>query len=435
MSKNLRKFTSNEAYNQYKATDGWDYPSVCFVQTNTQYEVHYNKEFIMRWSTADSSKVPVFLGDISHDEFKAWVDKASRVCEIKKDGTDFAYLYSDKNNNYNVLDYTKREDGTANSHYNTEDKADYLQMAEIQNVNVGLFENQIEGWTEVRFDWDSGCPAGFHKWFPNSKSGTKLFGRYDIMPNDTTGGIDICYGQSQSGSFTWSASTILSRTKATNANLLEMTYWEHLVMTYIFCAYYKTFNTQSIFGGLQSGSEAIARAYENGSVDTILTHNGGKDVTISSTTNKAYKFLHLENPIYGKQWIWGAGWLGDSTAASGTELTTGKYWMTYDDIKANARATMYASDADVKGIYPCGSSVSQKYFKEIDLWGVPQDISGSSASGFYDGFWAFELYSSRVAYLGGNSSCGAIDGGFARYFYADASASNWYRRGRSTMNR
>lgn len=39
----------------------------------------------------------------------------------------------------------------------------------------------------------------------------------------------------------------------------------------------------------------------------------------------------------------------------------------------------------------------------------------------------------RVAWLGGNSGCGAVDGGFARNFNNDATNSNWNRRCRGSM--
>ena len=48
MAKNLRKFSSTAEYENYKATDGWDYPSVCFVETSFENQIYYNNEFIMR---------------------------------------------------------------------------------------------------------------------------------------------------------------------------------------------------------------------------------------------------------------------------------------------------------------------------------------------------------------------------------------------------
>ena len=454
MSKNLRKFTSNEAYNQYKATDGWDYPSVCFVQTNTQYEVHYNKEFIMRWYDSDVTKVPTFLGDISRDEFRNWVDHASKPCEIKKDGSDFAYLKMNANG-IDMADFTKRSDDTA-SHYDTVDKTDYLQMTEIQNVNVGLFENQIEGWKEVRFNWDSGCPAGFHKWFPNSKSGTKLIGRYDSIPagssvSDTSSGINCCKGVSMGvatdsvwAKGNWRADYLLAATKATPTNnsisLLEETYWEHVVLTYIYCAYFGTFNTQGAttdstygtltdyrgnsanYSGRYNGSTGNAGNIETGVTDTILKHCG------SLGNNSGYRFMHIEDAIHGKQWIWCAGWKGN------TQTTGGSYYMTYDDILANTSASDWdTSKAEVKGVYPYNANST--YISAIDLWQVPTSLTASSSTtGFYDGWWSFYTGSGRVAYVGGVSFSGALDGGFARAFFNVASDSGWVRRGRSTMN-
>lgn len=41
-------------------------------------------------------------------------------------------------------------------------------------------------------------------------------------------------------------------------------------------------------------------------------------------------------------------------------------------------------------------------------------------------------FNHRVAWLGGNSNNGAIDGGFARNFNNDAANANWNRRSRGT---
>ena len=76
-----------------------------------------------------------------------------------------------------------------------------------------------------------------------------------------------------------------------------------------------------------------------------------------------------------------------------------------------------------------------KFIGKIDLWGNPIEAGGSSSSGFYDAVWAYNIYDSRVAYVGGNSLYGLSDGGFVRDFNLDASYSDWGRRGRITMNR
>jgi hypothetical protein len=205
MAKNLRKFSSTAEYENYRATDGWDYPSVCFVETSFENQIYYNNEFIMRWNDNDVVPVPTFSGSISLSEFKAWVDNASRPCEIRKDGLNFNYLLA-SNFEKTASDYA----GTTligNSHYKTSDKADYLQMTEIENVNVGLFKDSKKGIKEVRFNFDKGCPKGFHKWFAhpywNEERGcyTKLIGRYNATPagtstTDTAAGINCAFGLS-----------------------------------------------------------------------------------------------------------------------------------------------------------------------------------------------------------------------------------------------
>ena len=106
--------------------------------------------------------------------------------------------------------------------------------------------------------------------------------------------------------------------------------------------------------------------------------------------------------------------------------------MTYDDITANKAATMSLTDADVTGTYP--TNMSGSYITKMDLWGVPTAINGSSSTGLYDGGWS-NTGTSRVAYLGGASHHGALDGSWARDFNGDAGASAWLLRGRLTLVR
>jgi hypothetical protein len=448
---NIKRFNSHSDYETWKATDGWDYPNVSFVDSSTEQALYYNNEFIMRWYDADNAKTPTFLGDISHDTFKAWVDSASRPCEISKSGTDFAYL--------NTSDLTKTTDGS-DSHYG-EDYPDFLQFAEIENINVGLFQNSKEGWKEVRFNFDLGCPKGFHKWFAhpyyNSTLGkyTKLMGRYNIIPVDTVSNVGT-YGVTCNAGFNmspdtgsgttydkgnWSANAMLTGIKATldssateaGYELLEITYWEHLVMSYIFAAYHKTFDTQSIVKGLQSDYSNYDGNIKNGVIDTAETLVlGSKDShwavsNAANTSNQYYKFLWLDMPLHGQQWIWGAGFVANSS------VSPGQYWMTFDDKVANLSATMAKTNGEVIGQYPV--SLNSSYIKNMDLFGIPTAGGGSSSTGFYDGCWTTNLYDSRVAYLGGASDHGAVAGSWARALTDDASYAAWYRRGRLTMIR
>lgn len=453
MSKNIKRFTSTEEYNQWKATDGWSYPSVCFVESNLESQVYYNNEFIMRWNDSDVAKTPTFLGDISWEDFKAWVDGASTPCEIKKDGTGFAYL--------NPADLTKVSGGTA-SHYGAS-YGDYLQLAEIENVNVGLFQDSRTGTKEVRFNFDLGCPEGFHKWFSHpywnatKKKWTKLFGRYNVIPvdlvsNANTKGIICNAGFAQhpstatSGSYSapekgsWNSNNILAGIKATLTDeakasgyeALSITYWEYLVMSYIFCAYFNTFDTQSIIKGLQNNQELHTTTHVTGTCDSATVLKGAnnshyKVYTATGSNNEGYRFLWLEDALHGQQWIWGAGWVGNSI------LNPAQYWMTFDDRTANLSATLDKNKADVFGNYAYNTNSS--YITKIDVYGNPTDVGGSSSTGFYDGMWSYNLYDSRVAYLGGLAYDGLIDGVFSRYFYHAAGTSNWNGRGRLTLNR
>ena len=116
-------------------------------------------------------------------------------------------------------------------------------MVAIKNINVGLFENKSEGWKEVRFNLDKGCPKGFHRWFPEEK---KLFGRYvNFYQSGDNPGVNICKSVGYTNSnVIKSGSNLINQN---NSNLLFMTYWEYLVLQYIMCAYYKSFNRKRIW--------------------------------------------------------------------------------------------------------------------------------------------------------------------------------------------
>ena len=118
----------------------------------------------------------------------------------------------------------------------------------------------------VWFNLDSDCPNGFNRWF---KAGKKLFARYDSTFNDDATTIDACYGTSQPAD-NWSFNLAHTRTKATNTNLMNITAWEIICLSWIQAAYYQSFDMQTaLAGGLQSGSETAARSYINGSTDTL----------------------------------------------------------------------------------------------------------------------------------------------------------------------
>lgn len=414
---NIRKFSSLAELNAYRGHDGWLYPSVAFVEDGDDKQIHYNNEFIMRWYDDAGAKVPEFSGDVTYAQFKAWVDGACFPCEVKK--ADKSVTYIDPANLATTPNRTS---------------ADYLQMVELKNINIGLFKNSSAGWKEVRFNFNHGCPRGFHKWFAHpywnkeKKAFTKLVGRYDIIHNADGETIDVCAGRPQStteSGANWSANLMLQKIKATgtamSANLLSWTYWEYLVLSYIFCAYHKTFNTQSIYQGLQSGGSVNGDQYVKGGTDSITAHTG------EVSSGGAYKFMHIENALHGSQWIWGAGWIGDAS----TNPT--KYWLTYDDIKANKNVNLAISDSDVIGKFPYNQN--NAFISNIDLFGIPTTTGASSTTGFYDAMWSYNLYSNRIAYLGGTSWIGASCGCWARALHDDASYSGWNRRGRLTMNR
>ena len=369
------------------------------------------RSFGIKWSLDDTVKTIEYVGNTALvDSFKSWVDTSAKPCEIKKDGTDFAYL-TNTTGVASSTNWLTRADGST-SHYQSEDKADYLQMVELQNINIGFTANNLERSMTVWFNLDAECPNGFHRWFKASK---KLFSRYDSTFNADATTIDSCYGTSQPTG-NWSFNLSHTRTKATNANLMNWTAWEIICLTWIQSAYYQSFDTQTaLAGGLQSGSESTARNYINGSTDTLTTPHG-------KISSGAFRFMYLENACWGKQWLMGFGWRGQN----------GTGYLTFDDEKANKAATMALEDADVTMTYL--TNASSTYCKNIDFYTMPIEAGGSSTSGFYDGNWS-DTGSSRVFYVGGASYSGSGCGSFARYLGIDASALGWGRRARCAMNR
>lgn len=384
--------------------------------TTSQLLAITNRSFGIEWSLDDTVKTLEYVGNTSMEAaFKNWCDTSGKPCEIKKDGTDFAYLTNTSGVASNT-NWLTRADGSA-SHYQSADKADYLQMVEQQNVNVGCFINYTTRKMAVYFNFDKVCPVGFHRWFKND---TKLLGRYDFTPNADGSTVDCAYGLSQGTAATWSANLMLTRLKATKSDLMEVTAWELIVDAWLQACYYKTFDIPSSARGrgVESGGEAAARNYVNGTQDSLTTPHGA----VNGTSGGGYRWMYRENPTDGKQWIWGAGWRGQN----------GKGYLTFDDEKANAAATMSLDNADVTMTYL--TNLGGTYMKNVDFFTMPIEAGGSSSSGFCDGNWS-NTSNDRVFYAGGHSTNGVFCGPFARYVYFDASDVFWTRRGRCALNR
>ena len=371
----------------------------------------FSESFGIRWSLDDTVKTIEYVGNTALvDRFKSWVDSSAKPCEIKKDGTDFAYLTNTAGVESST-NWATREDGSA-SHYQTEDKADYLQMVELSNINIGSSINQLDRTMTVWFNTDTNCPAGFYRWF---KAGKKLFARYDSTFNDDATTIDACYGTSQPTG-NWSFDLAHTRTKATNTNLMNITAWEIICLSWIQAAYYQSFDMQTALATGYEGVQTAVRGYINGSTDTLTTPHG-------KISSGAFRFMYLENAFWGKQWLAGFGWRGEA----------GKGYLTFDDEKANKAATMALEDADVTMSYLTDFDGGD-YCKNIDLFTMPVERSGSTTSGFCDIFLS-STSTSRVFYVGGASYIGSGCGAFARHLDNDASWSYWAFRARCAMNR
>ena len=384
--------------------------------TTSQLLAITDRSFGIEWSLDDTVKTLEYVGNTSMEAaFKNWCDTSGKPCEIKKDGTDFAYL-TNTSGVASSTNWLTRANGSA-SHYQSSDKANYLQMVEQQNVNVGSFINYTTRKMAVYFNFDKVCPVGFHRWFKND---TKLLGRYDFTPNADGSTVDCAYGLSQGTAVTWSADLMLTRLKATKTNLMEVTAWELIVDAWLQACYYKTFDIPSSARGrgVESGDETAARNYVNGTQDSLTTPHGAA----SGTTYGGYRWMYRENPTDGKQWIWGAGWRGQN----------GTGYLTFDDEKANAATTMSLDNADVTMTYL--TNCNSTYMKNVDFFTMPIEAGGGSSSGFCDGNWS-STSNDRVFYAGGTSFLGVICGPFARAVGSDASAASWGGRGRCALNR
>ena len=445
MLTNIKKFESKAAYEIYRATDGWDYPAVNLVDDGNCREVHYNNEFIMRWYDEDLVKVPSFFGDVSWEEFKDWVDNASRPCEVRTNTTitptEIYYL--------NPEDLGEREDGTTSNIAAT----DWYQMAEIKNINVGLFENSSEGWKEVRFNFDKGCPKGFHKWFPNAPSGKKLWGRYDAIYLVENDALSCCANISIGGD-SYSPTSFFQYMSAANNNLLSLTYWEYHVLVFIFCAYYKTFDVQSVCDGLcwyeddlneNENFVSLRRDYPNGWIDTRVSGHAGKHIlsnysSVSGHNNEAYKFMWLENPLHGISYIYTAGCCA---------LYPNIYYC-FDDIKANAAVSLDSNREYADLIIPYFTLPSpievcdpEDNFYYLTLYGIPCHkqyprnggwVELTSSQGFYDwSYLSLNSVSNQITCVGGYYEETA--GGFCRNLSTFTKSSDGKEiRYRITMN-
>lgn len=362
----------------------------------------------IQWNTDDSLKTITYIGNSAlKQKLMDWIDTSPKPCEVKKDHTDFAYL-TNTSGVASSTNWTTRIDGSA-SHYNTDDKADYLQMVELENINIKIKTDSNENVYAVIFNFDDECPSGFKRFLVED---TKLFGRYDSTANGT--GYDICYGKNWTGNN--SANNMF--TANTNTGIWEITAWEYTVISWLMVFRYGTFDSQTALGsGVSTGSQSAAEAFTNGKTDSLTTPHG----KVSVTGGYAIRFMYIEN-LYGLRWLWLAGWRG--------QTTTG--YFTYDDEKANAAVLLVTTNADeTHKIVACSGT----YAKNVNKLGLLTESGGSSSSGFYDGHWSNVTANDRIMYVGGCSGIGLIDGVFSRYVSCAASDSGWTLRGRGAIRR
>lgn len=343
------------------------------------------KSFGIEWSLDDTVKTINYVGDVELVEyFKKWVDESPRPCEIKKDGTDFAYLTNTPGVASNV-NWQTREDGTL-SHYDTSDKADYLQMVEMQNINIKFKTDNMLKKMSVWFNFDKECPYGFSRWF---KSEAKLFCRY--IPTKNGDGYDIAKGLSRGSGWSLSMDEHLTRCKATGAGLYALTFWETTVLTWLQVAYYKTIDVDSSPRGKYFNGDGLT--YQNGTLDSLVTPHGPID-------GLGFRFMYMENCLEG---------IGHVLCA-GTLVSDSKCYITKDDRVAQKAAKIEVKDADIE-VKLLHEGIT--YTINIDHFGFPQDDKGSSSTGFINAYyWG---YSGNFIFIGATSPNTTYFGLFSRF--------------------
>lgn len=364
-------------------------------------------------------------------------------------------------------------------------------MVKIQNLWVGFAQSGEagNGVYQVWFSTSSTCPTGMSSWFMNAQKitqvdpstgvtipdtnkevvstvGYKLFNRYqtetrgsvagsteylvDEIPNTistTTSEVESCAGLTHKLG-NWSAYRLYNANKATH--LYEITYWEYIIMCYVFAAYFGTFNIESQYGGITSGSDTAARNHVNGSV----TINASTGMSAKNTAVSAYAFMWIENALHGKQYIWTAGCsnrqgiidgymdasYGALDSSSGASWKKMKSYVTFSANKANSyvhSSTIYDKTFNFTGLV--ANSGWNGTVTSIDLFAFPQRYGAggvrvsAASSGFYD-----EVYTNTtdntVMYVGGYSNTGSSAGLFCRFFHVTASPAAWSLRGFATLD-
>ena len=380
---------------------------------NARIDTLFNADYVgFSVRLSDTTKVMNMIGTAEQlAAFDDWVDNSPKPCEVKKDGTDFAYL----TNTAGVASSTNwltREDGTP-SKYSIKDK-NYLQMVELENVNISIETTGTQ--LRVMFNFSPVCPEGFHRMFAEP---TKLMSRYDLTFNSDGSTLDCCNGTSQP-SGTFSFDNLHSMLDASGLDLLSWTAWEIACLGWIQAMRFRTLDVPSSARGkgLQSGLEAAARGWVNGTTDSLTTPHGG----VNQNGNGGYRFMYMENCTDGKQWLMGFGWHGNN----------GKGYFTRDDYKANAQALIPILECEVEHDYP--TNLSGTYAKNVSELGIATEGGGSASSGFFDGNWS-NTSDDRIFYAGGSSYNGAVCGPFARAVDSDAAAAAWSQRGRVALRK
>ena len=380
---------------------------------NARIDTLFNADYVgFSVRLSDTTKVMNMIGTAEQlAAFDDWVDNSPKPCEVKKDGTDFAYL----TNTAGVASSTNwltREDGTP-SKYSIKDK-NYLQMVELENVNISIETTGTQ--LRVMFNFSPVCPEGFHRMFAEP---TKLMSRYDLTFNSDGSTLDCCNGTSQP-SGTFSFDNLHSMLDASGLDLLSWTAWEIACLGWIQAMRFRTLDVPSSARGkgLQSGLEAAARGWVNGTTDSLTTPHGG----VNQNGNGGYRFMYMENCTDGKQWLMGFGWHGNN----------GKGYFTRDDYKANAQALIPILECEVEHDYP--TNLSETYAKNVSELGIATEGGGSASSGFFDGNWS-NTSDDRIFYAGGFSADGAFCGPFARLVIGDAAAVYWNPRGRVALRK
>lgn len=255
----LKKFDTDAEYFDYIDKDGWVYPSVFLVGST----IVYPKEFTIRLDHRTGQRT--YLGNITRDQVREWIKEAFVPVEMN------------------------RKTGKVTENPTHEKDEVYFQLVKVKNVNVGIFDNPVEGWVDIRFNFNKGCPIGFHRWFPKEFG---LVGRYDITLRLDNSTIDCIAGNK--AYWGWSIEKLEEEVNKLNIPGAGLwSYWEQTILIHLMSVISED---QTYFEGTSRDNWPIAGDEVTGSIKSLMGFN-----------DKSYSFMGIEYPVTGPSELYCSG--------------------------------------------------------------------------------------------------------------------------------